>query len=164
MMSVARQSPATQEILARAEALAGEAGHNEVATSHVAWALALAPSAAQVALLEQNVTDQAIASAIASALGEAGAGAPDSGAPWSRDRTAELGQALEQALDEADVEGAFLIAPVHLFLAITADDRFQAYGVLEAAGAEVERSRRRAAALARDEAQGTLPAVEAFGR
>lgn len=138
--------------LEAAERHATALGHGRLETVHLVLALLEEKGAAGAALARRGVTAEALA-ARADALYEG----PRGGRARDLDRSGgEWREALELARDEADTAGANEIAPAHLFLAATADDSFLAVRALADLGIDVEAARRDVAALARDEAQGTL--------
>lgn len=154
-MGLIRMSGRSGEILSAAANWAVSLGHGRLSTVHVILALLDVRCAAQVAIFRQAAEDAPSRLRNAAAAVYRGPEATTL-RELERDR-GETREALASAQDEAEVAGSFAVHPVHLFLAMTGDDSWTAYRALHEIGVDVERARRAASDLARDEEQGSLP-------
>jgi ATP-dependent Clp protease ATP-binding subunit ClpA len=159
-MDVYRMSGAARRVFEAAEREAIALGNGRLEPAHLLLGLWLEPGAAQVALADANVPIVKLRKT----LDELYDG-PRGGKARDLDRSSgELREGLETAREEADAEGEHDIPALRLFMAATEgiedDDEGQgAVAVLRALGVNVEKARARAASLARDEAQGSLPST-----
>jgi ATP-dependent Clp protease ATP-binding subunit ClpA len=131
---------------------ARDRGHGQVRGSHLLLGLLEVRSAAGEALAQHEVGPERLGRAVDETY---------DGAPLVEGHTVdasgpELRDVLENAQDLADADGAFEVAPAHLFLAATEDPRWSAYRALKAAGLDPAAIRQDVERLARDEAQGSL--------
>jgi len=152
-----RLSLAARRAMDEARRTAEALHHDTVGTAHVLVAMASDPAtAAALALARQGAGPDRLRSK----LQELEPGGPRRGAGKRTEDASfalDLREAAGLALEEAEVDDRFDIAPVHIFLAVTADDDFGAVALLRACGVDVERARREVQGLARDELQGSLP-------
>ncbi len=153
-MDVYRLSRAVRQAIDASAKEARALGHGRLDASHLLLGLSTeAASAASVALGRAGVETDALRRTV----DETYDGVREARARDLDRSGGEMREVLELARDEAEAAGEHDIAPVRLFLAATHDEEGSACRALRALKVDVDKLRRDAEDLARDEAQGSLP-------